>query len=86
MGRAFKSDMLEIAPIAGEIAALGQRADIMAAETVTCPIDGCHVTYHMYNYLFSDARANRDALLYGLRIHHPNHEHARFVLNEPRTE
>jgi hypothetical protein len=83
MGRAFKADMLGIAPIAGEIATLGQRVDIMPAETVTCPVEGCRVTYQMYNYLFSDALANRESLLYGLRIHHPNHEHARFVLNEP---
>jgi hypothetical protein len=86
MGRAFNSDILDTAPIAEEIAVLRRRVDILEPETVACPIEGCRATYQMYNFMFSDAAANRETLLYGLRIHHPNHEHARFLLNEPSAQ
>jgi hypothetical protein len=84
MGRAFKSDVLEAPQIAEEIVALRQRADILEPETVNCPIEGCRATFQMYNYIFSDADANREALLYGLRIHHPHHNQPSFILNELR--
>jgi hypothetical protein len=84
MGRAFRSDLVESAQIAPEIATLEQRVDILEPETVNCPVDGCNVQYEMYNYMFSDREANLNVLRYGLRIHHPEHP-AKFVLNEPRT-
>jgi hypothetical protein len=82
MGRAFKSDVLEAPQIAEEITALRRRVDIMDPQEVTCPVEGCRITYQLYNYMFSDRRTNHESLLYGLRIHHPHHP-ARFVLNEP---
>lgn len=85
MGRAFKSDVLQAEAIAQEINALEQRADIMPHQIINCPVEGCNVTYQMYNYMFSDREANLSCLLYGLRVHHPHHP-ARFVLNEPRSD
>ncbi len=86
MGRAFKSDVHAAPQIAEEIVALRQHVDILEPETVNCPVEGCRVTYQMYNYMFSDANANRETLLYGLRIHHPDHNQPSFILNEPRVD
>ena len=85
MGKAFRSDSIGSPQIAAEIAALEQREDALAPETVRCPVGECGVTYAMYNYLFSDRDANLESLLYGLKIIHPNHP-VRAVLNEPRME
>ncbi len=82
MGKAFRSDSVGVQAIAAEITALEGRIDALPAEIVQCPIEGCLVQYSVYNYLFSDRQANIDCLLYGLKIHHPNHP-VRFVLNEP---
>jgi hypothetical protein len=61
------------------------RDDALEPETVRCPVGECPVTYAVYNYLFSDREANLASLMYGLKIHHPNHP-VRAVLNEPRME
>ena len=85
MGKAFRADALTTAPIANEIAALNNRVDIVAPTSVHCPITGCAVQYVLYNYAFSDVEENLASLMYGLRIHHPNHP-LRFVLNEPSAQ
>ena len=86
MGRAFRADVLETPQIANEIAALEAREDIRPSETVNCPIDGCTVQYLVYNYMFSDIEGNLRTLMYGLRIHHPDHQQQKFVLNEPNAQ
>lgn len=85
MGRAFRSDLTGTAQIAAEIAALEQRDDILEPETVNCPVEGCNVQYAVYNYMFSDHESNLSSLMYGLRIHHPQHP-GKFVLNEPMAQ
>jgi hypothetical protein len=85
LGKAFRSDSIGSAEIAAEIAAIEQRDDALEPETVRCPVGECPVTYAVYNYLFSDREANLASLMYGLKIHHPNHP-VRAVLNEPRME
>jgi hypothetical protein len=84
MGKAFRSDAAAGVLAAG-IAELVQRADTRAPERVKCPVDGCNVQYTVYNYIFSDVERNLETLLYGLRIHHPEHPHM-FTLNEPHAE
>lgn len=84
MGKAYRTDAVEAPPLAAEIETLLRRDDILPPEAINCPANGCNVTYQLYNYMFSDRRANRETLLYGLRVHHPHHP-ARFVLNEPRA-
>jgi hypothetical protein len=81
MGKAFRSDAAA-GVLAPGVAQLRRRNDLLEPEQVTCPVDGCKVQYIVYNYIFSDRDRNVETLLYGLRIHHPDHPHL-FTLNEP---
>lgn len=82
MGKAYRTDVIKTAPIAAEIHQLMETVRTMPPETIHCPCKGCKVTYQIYNYPFSDRKANLRALLHGLRSNHPHHP-TFFLLNEP---
>jgi hypothetical protein len=69
-----------------EIEELEQREDYVGSVLVRCPVEGCSVEYQFYNFLFSDAEENENALLYTLHAHHPEHTQGKIVVNEPNSD